>query len=435
MASLALVLNTAQQTLMNTQAELATASNNISNANTTGYARQTAVQVENPAIPTFHGWLGAGASVKTITQTRDNYLEQQLMNATSSDSQYASLASQLTSIQATASDSGSNGISQALGKFFDSWSTLAQTPTGTSQQTAVYSAAQNLASSINSTYSQLSQIDSQYSGQISDTVDQANTLIKQISQLNTDILKSSAYGQPNDLIDQRYAAMDSLAKLIPATFTTNSNGSVNVDTVQDNSPVRLVDGTDPAAPYTLITDSAGFSGGQLGGLLTAQSDLAGYMNQFDYFAGTLITEVNKVTTASSLPDVFSGTDASTISATSGYLSGQSSDTVSTVAQSMSGLQDQTVQFTTDPGQPSSTLQQYLGSIQQTIGADTQNANNNQRYYDSLKSELQSQQQSLSGVSVDEELVNIMQYQQIYQAAAKVVQTTSTLMNTVINMVQ
>jgi flagellar hook-associated protein 1 FlgK len=432
MASLALVLNTAEQTLMNTQTELATASNNISNANTPGYARQKAVQVENPAIPNLNVWIGAGASVKTITQTRDNYLEQQLMNATSSDSQYTSLASQLTSIQATASDSGSNGISQALGNFFDSWSTLAQNPTGASQQTAVYSAAQNLASSINSTYSQLSQIDSQFSGQISDTVTQANTLINQISQLNTDILKSSAYGQPNDLIDQRYEAMDSLAKLIPATFSTNSNGSVNVDTVQNNSTVNLITGTDPP---TLITDSSGFSGGQLGGLLTAQSDLAGYMNQFDYFAGTLITEVNKVTTASSLPDAFSGTDASTISAASGFLSGQSSDTVTTVAQSMSGLQDQTVQFTTDPGQPSSTLQQYLGSIQQTIGTDTQNANTNQTYYDSLKSELQNQQQSLSGVSVDEELVNIMQYQQIYQAAAKVVQTTSTLMNTVINMVQ
>ncbi|MDR3557625.1 MAG: flagellar hook-associated protein FlgK [Syntrophobacteraceae bacterium] len=432
MASLALVLNTAEQTLMNTQTELATASNNISNANTTGYARQTAVQVENPAISTLHGWMGAGASIKTITQTRDNYLEQQLMNATGSDSQYTSLASQLTSIQATASDSGSNGISQALGNFFDSWSTLAQNPTGTSQQTGVDSAAQNLASSISSTYSQLSQINSQFSGQISDTVDQANTLINQISQLNTDILKSSAVAQPNDLIDQRYAAMDSLAKLIPVSFSTNSNGSVNVDTVQNNSTVNLINGADPP---TLITDSSGFSGGQLGGLLTAQSDLAGYMNQFDYFAGTLITEVNKVTTASSLPDVFSGTDASTIAANSGFLSGQSSDTVSSVAQSMSALQDQTVQFTTDPGQPSSTLQQYLGSIQQTIGADTQNANNNQTYYDSLKSELQSQQQSLSGVSIDEELVNIMKYQQIYQAAAKVVQTTSTLMNTVINMVQ
>jgi flagellar hook-associated protein FlgK len=70
-----------------------------------------------------------------------------------------------------------------------------------------------------------------------------------------------------------------------------------------------------------------------------------------------------------------------------------------------------------------------------VGDDVQTANDNQKFYDSLKSELQTQQQSVSGVSVDEELVNIIKFQQIYEAAAKVVQTTATLMSTAINMVQ
>ncbi len=81
MAGLTVTLNTAAQTLLNTQMEIQTSSNNISNASNTGYSRQTAVQTDNPAILDPFGWLGTGASITQITQMRDQFLEQQLMNA------------------------------------------------------------------------------------------------------------------------------------------------------------------------------------------------------------------------------------------------------------------------------------------------------------------------------------------------------------------
>ena len=190
MAGLTLTLNIAAQTLQNTQLEIQTASNNISNASTTGYATETAVQTENPSIHTTSGWLGTGATISQITQARDQFLEQQLMNAMSDDSQYTSLSSELTSIQSACADSGDDGISQALGNFFDSWSTLSQDPTGLSEQTGVYSAAKSLASAVQSTYNQLNQIATQIPGQIQNTVNQANTLINQIAQLNTAIAQN-----------------------------------------------------------------------------------------------------------------------------------------------------------------------------------------------------------------------------------------------------
>ena len=73
MAGLALTLNIAEQSLLNSQTELATSSNNISNANTPGYAVETAEQKENPATWTTSGWMGAGASITTVTQARDNF--------------------------------------------------------------------------------------------------------------------------------------------------------------------------------------------------------------------------------------------------------------------------------------------------------------------------------------------------------------------------
>ena len=117
MAGLALMLNTAEQTLRNTQTELATSSNNISNANTPGYAVEKAVQTQDPSIQATGGWIGTGASIAGITQARDTYIEQELMNATSSDGQYTTLAAQLGTIESAASDTGSDGISSP-GKFF-----------------------------------------------------------------------------------------------------------------------------------------------------------------------------------------------------------------------------------------------------------------------------------------------------------------------------
>lgn len=430
MAGLAVTLNIAAQTLMNTQTELSTASNNISNANTTGYAVETAVQTENPSTQMVYGYLGAGASVTSISQARDNFLEQQLMNATSSDSQYTSQASELSTIQSVASDSGSTGISEALGNFFDAWSTLSQNPTGSAEQSAVYSAGQNLASAIQTTYNQLDNINGQLTTQISDTATQANTLLAQIAQLNVGIAREGATStsQPNDLIDQQYAAIDSLSKLIPITFTKESNGTFTVSaTVNGSSETLVSEGTVNSTPLS-ATDSVG--GGQLTGLQDAQTELTGYMSQLDSFASTLESQANTTSGFS----VFSGTTASTISANSGYMSGQSATTLASTAQAMSNLQDQSVTFS-DPSNYSATLQGYLNYIQQNIGTDAQTANTNQSYYDSLTSELQSQQQSVSGVSMDEEMVHVIQYQQIYQAAAKVVTTTSTLMSTAIDMVQ
>jgi flagellar hook-associated protein 1 FlgK len=223
--------------------------------------------------------------------------------------------------------------------------------------------------------------------------------------------------------------MDKLAQLIPVSFSQDSStGTVTVNTTDAGGSLTVVSG----ATGTHITTSSTITGGQLGGLLTAQTNLNGYVNQLNDFTSTLISQVNSITEANGVPDVFNGTDASSITASTTFLSGQTLAALSSCAQAMANLQDTQVSFSDGTN---STLQQYLSNIQQTVGTDVQQAGNNKSFYDSLKSQLQTQQQSVSGVSLDEEMVNVIQYQQIYAAAAKVVQTASTLMSTVINMVQ
>jgi flagellar hook-associated protein 1 FlgK len=431
---LGLTLDTAEQTLLNTQTELQVSSNNISNASNTWYALEVADQTDNPDVQTISGWIGAGASVTQITQVRNQYIEGQLMNANSDYSQYSELYSQLQAIQSAASDSGSTGITDALGTFFDSWDTLSQDPSDLSSQSAVYSAAQNLASTIQSTYSNLNEIaTNDIPNAIQDTVTQANTLIDQIASLNTEIVQAQAEAggkEANGLIDQRYQALDSLSQLIPVSFTTGANGMVTVTTNETGGPATIVSG----GTGTHISTSSAITGGQFGGLLTAQTDLSGYMTDFNTFTASLVSQVNSLYTANGGSDVFSdttGSEASTITASDTFLSGQSTEDLNSAATNISNLQNTEVTFSDGT---KSTLQSYLSNIQEDIGNDTQTADTNSSYSQALQTQLQDQQQSVSGVSIDQEMVNIIQYQQIYEAAAKVVTTASTLMGTAISMV-
>ncbi|MGO8942935.1 MAG: flagellar hook-associated protein FlgK [Syntrophobacteraceae bacterium] len=433
MAGLSVTLNTALQTLMNTQTEIQVASNNISNATTPGYAVETAVQTETAPSLTGAVWLGNGATITQVTQARDTFLEQQLMNVMSDNSQYTSLSGELTSIQSACADSGSDGISQALGNFFSSWSTLAQDPTGLSGQTGVYSAAQNLASAVQSTYNQLNQIATQIPGQITDTVNQANTLIQQIAQLNTAIAQSSTpTNQANELIDQRYQAMDSLAQLIPVSFSQDgATGMVTVNTTDADGSLTVVSG----ATATPITTSTSITGGQLGGLLTAQTNLSGYISQLNTFANTLMTQVNNISElsqgspANPALAVFTGVGASGMTASTTFLNGPTAAELSSSAQAIADLQDSQISFSGTQATP----EQYLSNIQQNVGDDVQQANNNQSFYNSLQTQLQTQEESVSGVSTDQEMINVIQDQQIYEEAARVVDTVSTLMSTIISM--
>jgi flagellar hook-associated protein 1 FlgK len=440
MAGLNVTLDIGLQTLQNTQTEIETASNNISNASTAGYATETAVQTANPAILTPSGWLGTGATISQITQARDQFLEQQLMNAMSDDSQYTSLSTQLTSIQSACSDSGNDGISQALGNFFDAWNTLAQNPTGLSEQTGVYSAAQGLASAVQSTYNQLNQIATQMPAQIQNTVDQANALIAKIAQLNTAIAQNQTPTcQPNDLIDARYQAMDSLAQLIPVSFSQDpTTGMVNVTTTGALAVVTGATGIPLTTTTGTTTGTAStITGGQLGGLLTAQTNLTGYISQLNTFASTLKTQVNNISEGSEGGNpnpalvVFGGTDASSITALTGFLSGPTAAELGSSAQAIGDLQDSQLTFSDGT---SATPEQYLSNIQQTVGDDVQQANNNQSFYDSIQTQLQNQQESVSGVSIDQEMINVIQDQQVYEAAAKVIETASNLMSTITSMI-
>ncbi|MEN6441094.1 MAG: flagellar hook-associated protein FlgK [Syntrophobacter sp.] len=443
MGGLSLTLEIAKKTLLNTQVEINTTSHNISNADTEGYARQTAVQTADYATRTYGGWIGNGSSISSIVQSRDQFIEAQLRDATSNASKYSTLASQLKSVQSSFSDDGSTGISEALGKFWDSWDQLSQNAEGVSEQTSVYATADNLAETIRTSYEQLSTYATDtIPSEIEDTVKDANSLIHKIADYNTAILKSeTSSSKANDLRDARYQALTELSALIPVDFTEDANGIATLTTTDASGTVTLVTGG--KVNNELATDST-ISGGKLGGLRESLDDVNSYMDRLNSFAEQLITNVNQLhakTTdgTNDGPEVFTatGTDyAATITASTDFLSGQDATEEASRAVALSGLQDTNVTFTfTDPTEPSttSTLSSFLSDLQERIGSNTEVAKTRQTYYGTIETSLSQQQQSVSGVSLDEELVQIIKLQHIYQAAAKIIDATSSLLDTVVSL--
>jgi flagellar hook-associated protein 1 FlgK len=285
------IFNTAVSGLVAFQNALAVTSNNIANANTPGYS------VESPSLTARQGdtasgvYIGSGVDVTSVSRAFNQFTVNQLRTANGGLGQqtaFVGIASQVDS----AIGSSTNGVSTALTNFFNAWQTLASNPTSSSSQQQLLSQAQTLSTSITQTATQLNQLTGSVAGQIQSTVGSINSLSSQIAQLNytIQVQTANAGGQPpNDLLDQRDQLLTQLSSLTNVTTSTETNGSVDVfvgsgqpivvggqatqlsavPNAYDASQYDVAIGT--GASRQIITNSV--TGGQLGGLVSAQSQL------------------------------------------------------------------------------------------------------------------------------------------------------------------
>jgi flagellar hook-associated protein 1 FlgK len=446
MAGLSSALETAKSALWTQEIAIDVASHNVANAGNSSYSRQSASIVTAPPTRTSAGWIGNGTTIATITQSRDAYVDRQVILGTSQQADYQTQSSLLSPVASFLQDNGSTGLSDALGAFWDSWDSLSQNPGGATEKQNVVTTATNLVDSIQSSYATLTSQGDDLKTQVSDNVHKINTLLKQIADINQQISNSETPTQKaNDLRDMRYQALQDLSGYIGIDYSEGSNGSFTVS-VTDGSSITLVDNGHYGSldddisgePKISYTDASGtvhspttnnISGGSLAGELAvwksafSPTNTSSYASMLNTFASNLVSSVNTTYGAS----VFTaGTDASDISVDSTF-------TAATV-NSANATAVADVQNTSQTALGNRTFGEYLSYIQQQIGSDVQNASTQSDFQKALVSQLQTQQQSISGVSIDEEMINLLKSQQIYQAASKVVTATRDMMNAIIGMV-
>jgi flagellar hook-associated protein 1 FlgK len=421
-------LQSALRGLEANQAGIDTTGHNIANANTPGYTRQTvdlteAASLTIPAYSNVTGGgvqLGQGVDVTTISRIRDQFLDIQYRAQNSNSSNAQTQSSVLGDVQTAVDEPSTSGISAALSTFWSAWSALGNSPSSPSAQQAVVSAGQSLAQTFNSVDAQMSTVQSQASDQYNTLTaagGQVSQYANQIAALNTQISQATQAGQsPNDLLDQRDQLLDELSGMAQISVTQQSDGTDTVAFGDASSP--LVSGSTVTWPQTL-TSAAGGQLGALLGLSSASGQIGTLRTALSGVAGQVINAVNGLQPASN--PFFSGNSASTIavSATTSTIVASSSTGSGDIAQSVAALSG---------GAPDQSFSAFVGQVGNAVASAQSSAATSS----SVLSAIDNQRQSVSGVSLDEEMTNLITFQRGYEASARMMSTIDSVLNTLIN---
>ncbi|RUL62993.1 flagellar hook-associated protein FlgK [Dyella dinghuensis] len=262
------------------QVALATVSNNIANASTSGYSEERVDQVETIGGESNSQYtIGSGVDVVAVQRAYSQFLTTALWSS-NSNLQAATTTSNLTSTLNSAF-SGSGNLQTALDNLYSGFSSVANSPSSSSVRQSVLGDASSLTSVYNTLGQQLSQQSSQVNQQIGDTVTSINGLTSQIATLNQQILASGSNSNPNSLLDQRDQLIQQLAGFTGISTATDSNGSIAVYTSSGDTLVSgaqsyaLASGPNQYDPgSTDVFDTSGnditsqLSGGSLGALVS-----------------------------------------------------------------------------------------------------------------------------------------------------------------------
>ncbi|HEX5853076.1 MAG TPA: flagellar hook-associated protein FlgK [Solirubrobacteraceae bacterium] len=421
-------LQTALSGLLAQQQAIDVAGHNIANANTEGYSRERAVMRANrplviPAMSMLTGkggQLGTGVNVETYTRIRNEYLDAQFRTQNSALSGSAAEAEELQQAQAAFNEPSSSGIASQLSKFWAAWSSLANSPTSEAAKQGVVAAGEQLASTLKQVSAQLETISTQANQQYASLTGPAGEVqnyANQIAQLNGQIKLAEEAGQkPNDMLDRRDLLLDKLSSLAQITVNQQPNGTDTVSFGDATKP--LIEGTTVNWPQTL-TAAAGGQLGALLGLTGPTGALASYQTTLDAVAENLAGSVNELHTSTPF---FSGSTAATLAVAVTPAEVQTSSTEAPggndVAQAIAALRG-------------GSADQGYSALIERVGDDVKTAQDEQANDQTTVTAIGNQRMSVSGVSLDEEMTNLISFQRAYQASARTMTAMDSMLDTLI----
>lgn len=460
MSDLLRILGNAAASMAAQTASAATSSHNLENANTPGFARQrVTLAAALPAVQMGGNLVGAGVVAQGVSQARDRFLEAQLPGAFGQASSSGAAASTLQGVDAL-DPQATGGLGDALSGFYAALSALSQNASDPGLRQAAVSAARSLALAFNRTRTALEDARTGVDQQLAGGVGEANDLARSVAGLNAQIRAARAGGaEPNDLLDARQKAVDRLAELTGATPVATSEGDVSlflaggaplVTSLQAGTLAAVADPAN-AGHLSLQLTAGGVQravspGGEMGGLLSARDGaLKAAVDGLDRLAWDLAGAVNAVHQAGVDLNGAAGQPLFTVASAAGAAgqiavdaaiaadptllatrhagggSGDASnvtDLLATQSQALSGGLA-----------ASSTFSRLISSF----GAAARSAQAQSDADTALRDHLTTLRDSVSGVSIDEELVAMQKAQQAYAAIAKVIQTTSSMFDTLLSL--
>ena len=475
------VLDVASRGLLVAQQGVRNTSNNIANVNTPGYSRQRQIVVSSVPIASGAGNLGAGAEQISIERVTDSFIQAQIVKQNAAGGSTDAQAQALSAIEEVINEQSGAGIGAALSRLYASFSELAaataQTPGAPVERDAVRSAAQNLVDTLHAVDARLRDQMLAAQQSIDASVAEINAITSRIAALNTEIVKAESTAPANELRDERDALVRSLGEKIEIhTFEDDGAQVVLLPTgqplVEAGTARDLVAVADPSNAFgpgftrvgydtgsatVDITDDIG--GGQLGGLLRVRDAiLPAAIRSLDTIAYNLTTSVNTVHNAGvglngASGDFFTalGTvedaarditlDAAIVSNVDSIAAGLTSapgDNRNAFALEALRHARAPISLPGDPPGPATgptrTLLEHTAGIVADIGQQTASLQAAREQNAQIAETLENRRDEVSGVSLDEEVTQLVQLQAAFQANARIMQAVDRLLEDVLALV-
>ncbi len=435
------------------------AGQNIANVNTVGYTRQ---QVQLPPIGTNLQPGGSDLGPDGLRAIRDRFVEARLVAETGLAGRLEARRDALAPVDAVFNDANtSGGIQAALTAFFGAFRDLEAQPTSVPLRALAGAKAETLADSFQVTRARLAEIRSSTDAAYGHDVDQVNALTEQVADLNGQIAIAENIGeQSSGLRDQRGELVRQLAELTGGR-ATEAGSMVTFQLADGNSLVvgtqSFALGTTSTPPdgltqATLDGQPANFASGRLRGLQDAITEISGELTSLNELAAAVAERVNSLHTSGSDLDGNAGTavflangggaitaaniEFNTalktnprliVAAANGAGTGDA-----TVARGLAGLlQDNTSVI----GAQTGSFESFYAALVTQAGQGVRTAEDALSTQHLILAQAQAQRASVSGVSLDEEAVNLLQYQKAYEAAARFLKVADEMTQTILSLAQ
>ncbi len=436
------------------------AGQNIANVNTPGYSRRR-VQLTESADTSINGYsIGSGVTVAGVQSFRDFFIQSRIQTETGIAGRLTARRDALAPVESALQGSESGGLQNALNSFFGAFRDLEANPTSAPLRSLTAQRGTNLANAFQTTRARLDDIRSGTDSHLRSTVEQVNSISERVADLNDQIRSAEATGgEASALRDQRGELVNQLSELTGARSTENSDGTVTL-TIGEGRPLvsgdRVftleADNTPPLglAAITIDGQPAVFDEGAIAGLQSAIADTSSQINDLDSLAASVVQRVNDLHASGTDLDGNQGANffnnaapvtAANISVNTAITGNPRLIVASplpqpgqngTVAGEIANLlTDQNTTAGTRTGSFSS----IFGSMLADAGEHVSQADNDLQTQAAILAQATAQRDSISGVSLDEEAINLLQYQKAFEAAARFIKVADEMTQMILSLAQ
>ena len=469
MGGLLNTLEIASSSLLASRAGIETAGVNISNVNNPGYARQRVI-VEPRRDPTG---AGTGVEVVGVKSLRDSILDEQLIRETSNQAYLENfqrtlqigqvlLGQQIDRQSATPeADSaarnlgGQMAIASGFSEFYNALQAVSVSPTSVPDRQVLLLKASQLTDKFNSVETRFTTLRSDLNTDLNNRIKQANELVDLTSRVAMDntLVSGKGGGIAKDTLQMRLEELSAYAS-IQNKFDDQNRITVSInglEVIKDNAVVGKFEGTLDADGGLQVSvrnsdsdSTAKLTGkGSIQGLVEARDTVLQDLRQdINLMATNLIEGMNSVhkvgvnLDGSTGLDFFTGTDASNIAVNKDLiddvhkiqLSADTDEGDNTIAANL-------LKWLEAPQEAlgKMTVAQHYNEAVATYGQELANINNRLADQEVVSHTLKQQRAGVSGVSLDEEMSSLIQYQRAYQSSAKLISTVNELFQTILSM--